>query len=111
PPAEAALAPLAPHGRRNKGKGRGGDLRGDAARLEQGLVDTGHQRRMPAGLAVGQVTREATAIADAEAADRTQAAALDRGLDLFTALSAGQLLVLLAELATRAEQAALDHLA
>ena len=104
-------APGAPGQAPQRERKQRGDLRGDAARPEQRLVHAGHQRGVPAGLAVGEMAGEAAAVTDPERAHRAQPSAVDRRLDLLAALAAGQLLVLLAELATRAEQAALDHLA
>src|SRR5947209_20604115 len=104
----AAGAPReAPEGERKQR----GDLRGDAARLDESLVHAGHQGDVATGLAVREVTGEPAPIAEPQPAHRAQAPIFDGGLDLLAALSAGQFLVLLAELAARAEQAALHHLA
>ena len=87
------------------------DLRRDAARPDQGLIDPGHQSGMPAELTMGEMAGEAATVAKPERGRRAQPPALDGGLDLLAALATGELLVLLAELSTRPEQAALDHLA
>src|SRR5205807_1067413 len=88
-----------------------GDLRSDAARLDERLVHPGHEGGMAAWLAVREVAGEAAAVAETQRAHRAQASTLDRRLDLLTALPAGQLLVLLGELAPGTEQAALHHVA
>ena len=88
----------------------GGDLGGDAAWLDQRLIDPGHQRDVAARLAMGEMTRDPPTLANADGPHRLEGPGFDRALHLLTAPAAGQLLVLLGQLAASAEQAALDHL-